>query len=105
MKDIGLKTIPCLFADCCNEFWWISTNVAKGLWREEILYAYEHLNSVREMLLTMLEWKVGIETNFSLSVGKNSKYLERYVNKDIWAKLLKTYPNGEYEQVWNSLLK
>lgn len=52
----------------------------------------------------MLEWKIGIETNLSLSVGKNSKYLERYVNKDIWESLLKTYPNGEYKQVWNSLL-
>lgn len=44
------KSSAACFADCCNEFWWISTNVAKGLWREEILYAYENLNSVREML-------------------------------------------------------
>lgn len=57
------------------------------------------------MLLTMLEWKIGIETNFSLSVGKNSKYLERYVNKDIWESLLKMYPNGEYKHVWNSFYK
>src|SRR5919106_6139978 len=27
------------FSDCCNEFWWVSTYVAKGLWREEIIYA------------------------------------------------------------------
>src|SRR5512136_1675716 len=27
------------FADCCNEFWWVSAYVAKGLWRNEILYA------------------------------------------------------------------
>ncbi|EMK2598204.1 aminoglycoside 6-adenylyltransferase [Bacillus cereus] len=99
------KPSAVFFADCCNEFWWISTNVVKGLSREEILYAYEHLNSVREMLLTMLEWKVGIETNFSLSVGKNSKYLERYANKDIWESLLKTYPNGEYKQGWDSLFE
>jgi len=24
---------PKAFADCCNEFWWVSTYVAKGLWR------------------------------------------------------------------------
>ncbi|MGE7690349.1 aminoglycoside 6-adenylyltransferase [Lysinibacillus sp. NPDC097214] len=99
------KPSSVFFADCCNEFWWISTNVAKGLWREEILYAYEHLNNAREMLLTMFEWKVGIETKFSLSVGKNSKYLERYVTKDIWERLMKTYPNGDYEHVWNSLFE
>lgn len=105
-KDYWVKKPSAeFFADCCNEFWWVSTYVAKGLWRQEILYAYDHLNSVREMLLTMLEWKVGIETNFSLSVGKNSKYLERYVNKDIWKRLMKTYPSEDYEQVWNSLFE
>ncbi|MGM9956089.1 MAG: aminoglycoside 6-adenylyltransferase [Peribacillus sp.] len=93
------------FADCCNEFWWVSTYVAKGLWRQEILYAYAHLNGVREMLLTMLEWKVGIETNFSLSVGKNSKYLKRYLNNEMWERLMKTYPTGDYEQVWHALFE
>ncbi|MGE7997734.1 aminoglycoside 6-adenylyltransferase [Lysinibacillus sp. NPDC093190] len=105
-KDYWVKKPSAeFFADCCNEFWWVTTYVAKGLWRQEILYAYNHLNSVREMLLTMLEWRVGIGTNFSLSVGKNSKYLERYVNKDIWKRLMKTYPSGDYEQVWNSLFE
>lgn len=32
------------FADCRNEFWWVSTYVAKGLWRREILNAQDHLN-------------------------------------------------------------
>lgn len=93
------------YADCCNEFWWVSTYVAKGLWRQEILYAYDHLNIVREMLLTMLAWKVGIETNFSLSVGKNSKYLKCYLDNDVWKRLMKTYPSGDYEQVWNAFFE
>lgn len=105
-KDYWVKKPSAeFFADCCNEFWWVSTYVAKGLWRQEILYAYDHLNNVREMLLTMLEWKVGIDTNFSLSVGKNSKYLKTYLENDIWERLMKTYPNGEYESVWNSLFE
>lgn len=105
-KDYWVKKPSAeFFADCCNEFWWVSTYVTKGLWRQEILYAFDHLNSAREMLLTMLEWKVGIETNFSLSVGKNSKYLKSYLDNDIWERLMKTYPNGDYEQVWNSLFE
>ncbi|GGE31502.1 aminoglycoside nucleotidyltransferase ANT(6)-Ia [Pullulanibacillus camelliae] len=91
------------FSDCCNEFWWVSTYVVKGLWRQEILYAIDHLSIVRAMLLKMLEWKVGIETQFSLSVGKNSKYLERYLDAETWQKLLMTYPSGDYEQVWQAL--
>ncbi|WP_400245005.1 aminoglycoside 6-adenylyltransferase [Niallia sp. JL1B1071] len=91
------------FADCFNEFWWVSTYVVKGLWRQEILYAIDHMNIVRAMLLKMLEWKVGIETDFSLSMGKNSKYLKRYVDGQTWQKLMHTYPCGEYNQVWESL--
>ncbi|MBA4534572.1 aminoglycoside 6-adenylyltransferase [Brevibacillus halotolerans] len=92
------------FADCCNEFWWVSTYVAKGLWRREIFYAQGHLNRyVRPMLLTMLEWKVGIQTDFSISVGKNSKYLEKYLSEQCWESLLSTYSDGSYEDTWKAL--
>lgn len=54
----------------CNEFWWCLDNVAKGLWREEIPYVQDMLNfHVRKQLEKMLSWKIGIETDFSVSVG------------------------------------
>ena len=34
------------FSDCCNEFWWVCPYVAKGLWREEIIYAKYMLERV-----------------------------------------------------------
>ncbi|CAM5215632.1 Aminoglycoside 6-adenylyltransferase [Ureibacillus acetophenoni] len=92
-----------IFEDCCNEFWWVSTYIAKGLWREELLYAYDHLKITRNMLLQMLEWKVGIETDFSLSIGKNAKYLSRYVDQKTWDELLKTYPIVDENEIWNAL--
>lgn len=93
-----------LYADCCNEFWWVSTYVAKGLWRQEITYAMDHLNMVvRPMLIQMLEWKVGIDTEFSLSTGKNGKYLEKHLTKENWLALMSTYPGGTYEGVWGAL--
>ncbi|MBK5458762.1 aminoglycoside 6-adenylyltransferase [Peribacillus sp. TH27] len=91
------------FDDCCIEFWWVSTYVAKGLWRKEILYAQEHLNNVRLMLIQMLEWQVGIETNFSVSVGKHGKYLECFLTEKSWQKLLSTYADGSYDGVWRAL--
>jgi len=92
------------FADCCNEFWWVSTYVAKGLWRKEILYAMDHLQLyVRPMLMKMLEWHVGIQTHFSLSIGKNGKYLEKYLSRERWELLMTTYPKADYEEVWISL--
>ena len=92
------------FADCCNEFWWVSTYVAKGLWREEIIYAHEHLNNIlRPMVLKMLEWNVGIENNYSISVGKCGKYLEKYLSEKNWQELLSTYAGGNYDDVWRAL--
>lgn len=91
------------FHDCCNEFWWVTTYVAKGLLRKEILFAIDHLNIVRNELLRMISWKVGIETNFSLSIGKNYKYLDQFVDEDLWTELLSTYNNCTYDDCWESL--
>ncbi|XOK60963.1 aminoglycoside 6-adenylyltransferase [Paenibacillus elgii] len=93
-----------LFADCCNEFWWVSTYVAKGLWRQEMLYAQDHLNAaVRPMLIQMLEWLVGIDTDFSVSTGKNGKYLEKHLSRESWHALMTTFPDATYEGVWRAL--
>jgi len=92
------------YADCCNEFWWVSTYVAKGLWRRELLYAYDHLNFVvRPMLVRMLEWRAGVDAAFAVSVGKNGKYLEKYVSAEHWRGLSSTFPDGTYESGWQAL--
>lgn len=58
------------FQSTCNEFRWCLGNVAKGLWREEVTYAQDVLNFVvRKQLERMLSWKVGIITDYSVSVG------------------------------------
>jgi len=93
-----------LFADCCNEFWWLCPNIAKGLWREEILYAkhmFEHHS--RAQLLKMLIWAVGIKTNFARSPGKFGKYLRRYLEPEDWALLEKTYADANYDRSWDAL--
>ena len=90
--------------DCCNEFWWLSTYVTKGLCRNELLYAIKHLDSLREQMLVMISWKVGIETSFSLSVGKAYKYLDRYVTKETWRSILQTYKNNSIDAAWDSLI-
>lgn len=91
-------------AACENEFWWVSTYVAKGLWRGEILYALDHLNLyVRPQLLKMLSWQAGVLTDFSVSVGKNCKYLDRFLPQETWNALLKTYPPADTAAVWDAL--
>jgi aminoglycoside 6-adenylyltransferase len=92
------------FDDCCNEFWMTATYVVKGLARKEILFAIYLMNSAfRPSLHTMLRWKVGMETGFSLSIGKSDKFLKEYISEDVWNKVLSTYDMGSYQKMWEAL--
>ncbi len=98
------KPSPRSFDDCCNEFWFLTTYVAKGLCRKEILFAAEHLEErLRPELLRMLGWIVGTRTDFSCSVGKSCKFLKGFIEPELWEALLTTYQNGSYEAMWESL--
>lgn len=84
------------YRDCCNEFWWITLYVAKGLYRGELLYALEHLNEyLRPMLLMMLSWQAGIATGFACSAGKCYKYLPGLLSSEDAAALLRTWPTAD----------
>ena len=92
------------FLDTCNEFWWVSTYVGKGLRRDEIIYAKEMLETViRPMFMRVIAWKVGIENNFDVSVGKSGKFLKIYLPDDFYNKVLVTYSNFETEENWKAL--
>ena len=89
----------------CNNFWWVAPYCAKGLWRKEILNAIEILNDyVRQELLFMLSWKAGVQTDFKVSIGKGNKYLEEYIEQDIWNRLMQTFNASDYKSAWNALI-
>lgn len=90
----------------CNEFWWCTNNIAKGLWREEILYVQDMTNDVvRPQLITMLNWKAGILTGWTVSTGKSSKYLHRWLSEEEWQMLLSTYFDGNVDHAWESVFR
>ena len=95
---------PQHFEDCCNEFWWVSTYVAKGLCRKEFLYATDYLNqTLRTELYRMISWNVGIETDFSESIGKSQRFLEQRVSKELWDRIIETYKMHSYDDLWQTL--
>ncbi len=99
------RPTPGMFDDCCNEFWWLSTYVAKGLTRNELPYAIAHLDYMRKQLMTMLSWQLGFEKGFNFSIGKNYKYLQQNLNPDLWQALLETWRMDGYGCTRQSLLK
>jgi aminoglycoside 6-adenylyltransferase len=92
------------FFDCCNEFWWVSPYVAKGLWRQELPYAkYMHEGAVREQIIKTLTWYVGMKTGFSVSPGKYGKHFKEYLEPELWALLERTYADADYKHSWDAL--
>ena len=90
--------------DHCNEFWWVSTYVIKGLLRGELIYAKEMLEiPVRRMFLQMLEWHIGVETQFSVNLGASRKSLHKYLSDDLWEGVKRTYPGLDALSMWSSL--
>jgi aminoglycoside 6-adenylyltransferase len=92
------------YADCCNEFWWVCPYAAKGLWRQEMVYARTMLDRfVREQLMKMLAWHVGAETDFSRGPGKFGKNLHEVLEPEIWQMLEKTYSDARCDSTWDAL--
>lgn len=92
------------FLDVCNEFWWVSTYVAKGLIRNEITYAKEMLETVvRPMFMKNIEWYIGTQTDFSISFGKGGKFMKQNLSKTQYDKVLATYSDYQLGNNWASL--
>jgi aminoglycoside 6-adenylyltransferase len=78
--------------------------VAKGLWREELVYARYMLDQlVRGELVRMLTWYVGVKTQFLGNPGGYGKHLKRYLEPELWAMLEITYADAGYASTWDAL--
>ena len=67
------------FEKTCNEFWWVSVYVVKGICRKQIIYATDHLYGIcQQELLKVLAWQVASDRG-TVDIGKNYKYLFNYL--------------------------
>ena len=66
----------------CNEFWWVSAYVVKGICRKQVFYAIDHLYGIcQQELLKILAWQVARNRGL-VDIGKNYKYLFNYLPID-----------------------
>ena len=67
------------FEKTCNEFWWVSAYVVKGICRNQVIYATDHLYGIcQQELLKVLSWQVASDRG-KVDIGKNYKYLFNYL--------------------------
>ena len=67
------------FKNSCNEFWWVSAYVVKGICRNQLIYATDHLYGIcQQELLKVLAWQVASDRG-AVDIGKNYKNLFNYL--------------------------
>lgn len=67
------------FEKACNEFWWVSAYVVKGICRKQLLYATDHLYGIcQQELLKVLAWQV-VSDRGKVNISKNYKHLFNYL--------------------------
>ena len=67
------------FDKSCNEFWWVSAYVVKGICRNQLIYATDHLYGIcQQELLKILAWQVASDRG-AVDIGKNYKYLFNFL--------------------------
>ena len=70
------------FKKACNEFWWVSSYVVKGICRKQVIYATDHLYGIcQQELLKVLAWQVAADKG-TVDVGKNYKCLFNYMSAE-----------------------
>ena len=67
------------FENAYNEFWWVSSYVVKGICRNQLIYATDHLYGIcQQEFLKILAWQVA-SARGKVDIGKNYKYLFQYL--------------------------
>ena len=88
----------------CNEFWWVSAYVVKGICRKQVSYATDHLYGIcQQELLKVLAWQVASDRG-TVDIGKNYKYLFRYLSTEKEKEFSSLLDFSSIEKITQSLL-
>lgn len=93
------------FSKVCNQFWWMVPNIVKGLCRKQLPYVKVVMEQfAMDDLLEVLNWCIGIDSNFSVGTGKWNKYLEKHLEPEVYKEFVEVFPNGHYLDIWEKLM-
>ena len=88
----------------CNEFWWVSAYVLKGICRKQVIYSTDHLYGIcQQELLKVLAWQVAIDRGV-IDIGKNYKYLYNYLPSEKEKEFSNLLDFSSLDKITQSLL-
>ena len=92
------------FEKTCNEFCWVSSYVVKGICRNQLIYATDHLYSIcQQELLKVLAWQAASNKG-TVDVGKKYKYLFNYLPAEKEKEFSKLLDFSSIDKITQSLL-
>jgi aminoglycoside 6-adenylyltransferase len=96
---------PLQYTMLVEEFWWSATYVAKAMWRGDHMFARHLLETDLRMstLVTMLEWLIEFEHDWSHRPGVLGRGIERQLPPEVVSRLDETYSGAQPQDVWKAL--
>ena len=92
------------FEKTCNEFWWVSAYVVKGICRKQVIYETDHLYGIcQQELLKLLAWQVASDKG-KIDIGKNYKYLFNYLPSEKEKEFSNLLDFSSLDKITQSLL-
>ena len=92
------------FEKTCNEFWWVSAYVVKGICRKQVIYETDHLYDIcQQELLKLLAWQVASDKG-KIDIGKNYKYLFNYLPSEKEKEFSNLLDFSSLDKITQSLL-
>ena len=92
------------FKQACNEFWWVSAYVVKGICRKQLIYATDHLYGIcQQELLKILAWQIAADKG-TIDIGKNYKYLFNYLTAEKEKEFSNLLDFSSLDKITQSLL-
>ena len=92
------------FEKSCNEFWWVSAYVVKGICRKQVIYETDHLYGIcQQELLKLLAWQVASDKG-KIDIGKNYKYLFNYLPSEKEKEFSNLLDFSSLDKITQSLL-
>lgn len=94
-----------LYTGCCTAFYFaLGSHIPKTIWRKSLPLLKFYIEGwLREPVLMMLSWEIGIKTGFDKSIGSKGKFIQQFLEPEKWEEYLKTYAGSDYDDLWDSL--
>lgn len=94
-----------LYDGCCTGFFFaLGSHIPKTIWRRKLpLLKFFIEACLRESVVMMLGWEIGIRTGWEKSLGSQGKHLESLLTPEVWHEYKKTYVDSDYDNLWESL--